>query len=199
MVLEFYFDLASPPSYIAHERLPGIVERTGAALILKPVLAGGIFKLSGNSPPVAVPAKRTYMMQVELPRLAREHGIVLNFDPGAPFDPLPLMRGAMVAAQLDRLGEYTGALFRAMWRDARDLSDPAVAADVLNAAGFDAEMIGARSGAQSIKTQLIEATEAAVDRGLFGVPTFFIGSEMFFGQDRLSSIEAALDAGISLQ
>lgn len=192
MVLEFYFDVASPPSYIAHERLPGILERTGAALVLKPVLAGGIFKLSGNAPPVAVPAKRAYMMQVELPRLAREHGIALNFDPGAPFDSLGLMRGAMVAAQLDRLAEYAGALFRAMWRDARDLSDAAVVTDVLHAAGFDAEMIRAGIGAQSVKRKLIDATEAAVRRGVFGVPTFFIRSEILFGQDRLDTIEATL-------
>ncbi len=190
--LEFYFDVASPPSYIAHERLPGIVEGTGAALILRPVLAGGVFKLSGNSSPVAVPAKRAYMMEVELPRLARQHGIALDFAARAPFDSLGLMRGAMAAAEDNRLADYAAAMFRAMWAEGKDMSDPAAVAAALSAAGFDAERLFARTQEQDIKNALIAATEAAVTRGVFGVPTFFVGAEMFFGQDHLDLVEQAL-------
>ena len=190
--VEFYFDVASPPSYIAHERLPGIVERSGATLILRPVLVGGIFKLSGNAGPVKVPAKRAYMMEVELPRLARQHGIALGFDPGAPFDSLGLMRGAMVAAEDQRLAEYVAAMFRAMWAESKNLSDPAVVAEVLGVAGFDAARMFARIQEQEIKSKLIAATETAAARGLFGVPTFFVGTEMFFGQDHLDLVELAL-------
>lgn len=195
--LEFYFDVASPPSYIAHERLPGIVERTGTTLILRPVLAGGVFKLSGNPTPAAVPAKRAYMMEVELPRLARQHGIALDFNPGAPFDSLVLMRGAMVAEENDRLADYVAAMFRAMWAEARKLSDPSVVTDALAAAGFDAGMMSARIQEQAVKNKLISVTEAAVARGVFGVPTFFIGTEMFFGQDRLDLIEQTLSVASS--
>jgi 2-hydroxychromene-2-carboxylate isomerase len=190
--LEFYFDVSSPPSYVAHERLPGIVERTGTALILRPVLAGGVFKLSGNSSPVAVPAKRTYMMEVELPRLARQHGIALDFAAGAPFDSLGLMRGAGAAAEDNRLADYAAAMFRAMWAEGKDMSDPAVVATALEAAGFDAERVFARIRVREIKDGLIAATEAAVARGVFGVPTFFVGTEMFFGQDHLDLVEQAL-------
>ena len=190
--LEFYFDVASPPSYIAHERLPGIVERTGASLIPRPVLVGGIFKLGGNAAPVAVPAKRAYMMAVDLPRLARRYGIALDFDPAAPFDSLGLMRGAMVAEADGRLAEYVSAMFCAMWAEARDMPDPAVVAEVLSGAGIDGEMMFARGQEQAIKDKLIAATEAAVARGVFGVPTFFVGAEMFFGQDRLDLVETAL-------
>ena len=199
MDLEFYYDVASPPSYIAHERLPGILERTGATLTLRPVLAGGVFKLSGNASPLAVPAKRNYMMRVELPRLSRTYGIKLDFHPEAPFESLPLMRGAMIAEQTGRLAEYTTALFRAMWAEACDMSDPAVVAEVLDNAGFDSKMIFARMQQQTTKDQLLAATEAAASRGAFGVPTFFIGTEIFFGQDRLDTIEAALSARISAE
>ncbi len=191
--LEFYFDIASPPSYIAHERLPGLVERTGAAVVLRPVLVGGIFKLSGNSAPVGVPAKRAYMMEVELPRAARQHDIALNFDPGAPFDSLGLMRGAMVAQENGRLTDYVAAMFRAMWAEARNFNDPAVLAQTLVAAGFDAQQMFVRIQERGVKTKLIAATEAAVGRGVFGVPTFFVGTEMFFGQDHLDLAECALN------
>ncbi len=192
--LEFYFDVASPPSYIAHRRLPALVERTGAALILKPVLVGGVFKLSGNAAPVSVPAKKAYMMRVELPCLARQCGIALDFDSRAPFDSLNLMRGAVVADELGGLAEYATALFRATWATARDMSDPTAVADVLDAAGFDPGVIFTRIRERTIKDRLIAATEAAVDRGVFGVPTFFIGTEMYFGQDRLDVIETELGA-----
>lgn len=190
--LEFYFDLASPPSYIAHQRLPEVLARSGAELALRPVLLGGVFKLSGNASPLAVPAKRAYMMTVELPRLARRYGIALDFAPGAPFDSLGLMRGALAAEELNRLDDYAAALFRAMWAEARDLADPAVVADVLAAAGFDAAALLARSRVPVVKDKLIAATEAAVARGVFGTPSFFIGDEMFFGQDHLDQVEAAL-------
>ncbi len=190
--LDFYYDLSSPPSYIAHERLAGLTERTGAEVNLRPVLVGGVFKLSGNAGPVDVPSKRNYMMGTELPRTARHHGIALDFHAGAPFNSLGLMRGAVVAEEDGRLADYTAASFRAQWAEARDMSDPATLAEVLTAAGFDAEDLFARTQEQPVKDKLIAATEAAVARGVFGVPTMFVNDEMFFGQDHLDMVEAAL-------
>ncbi len=196
--LEFYFDVASPASYIAHARLPAIIERTGAILILRPVLAGGIFKLSGNASPAGVAVKRAYMMEVDLPRIARHHSIALDFHPNAPFNSLTLMRGALVADEEGRQAEYVAAIFNAMWAEARNLSDPAAVAEALATAGFDAEATFARVQAQTIKDGLISATATAVNRGVFGVPTFFAGSEMFFGQDRLDFIEQVLIASTNI-
>ncbi len=190
--LEFYYDLSSPPSYIAHERLAGLAERTGAEIALRPVLVGGVFKLSGNAGPVDVPSKRAYMMETELPRTARHYGIALDFHAGAPFNSLGLMRGAVVADEDGRLADYTSAMFRAQWAEARDMSDPAVLAETLTATGFDAETLFTRTQEQPIKDKLITATEAAVDRGVFGVPTMFVHDEMFFGQDHLDMVEQAL-------
>jgi len=190
--LEFYFDVASPPSWIAHERLPDIIRRTGAALTLRPVLVGAIIKLTGNTAPVAVPAKRTYMMEVDLPRQARQHNVTLNFAPGAPFNSLNLMRGALIADDLGRLADYAATIFRATWAEARDMSEPLIVSEVLDTAGFDAPELFDRAQDPAIKSRLVAANEKAVARGVFGVPTFFVGPEMFFGQDRLDLVEQIL-------
>jgi 2-hydroxychromene-2-carboxylate isomerase len=192
--VEFYLDIASPPTYVAYMRMPGIVARTRAQVVYRIMLLGGIFKLTGNREPVAVPAKRTYMMTVDLPRAARRHEIPLDFHPDAPFDSLGLMRGAVVAEEEGCLAPYLDAVFRAMWAEARDFSDPEIAAEVLHRAGLDAAHILARAEDKRIKEILIELTTAAVARGVFGSPTFFVGDQMFFGQDRLDLVEEALMA-----
>ncbi len=186
--LEFYFDLGSPPSYIAHARLPSL----GADVILRPVLAGGVFKLTQNRPPLEVPAKRDYMLHTDLPRSARRYGIPLSFHANAPVPTLALMRGAVVAEELGRLADYVEAMYRAMWAEARDMSDPQAVGEALGRAGFDAAALFARTTEQVVKDTLIAWTQAAVDRGVFGVPTFFLDDEMFFGQDRLALIEERL-------
>ncbi|MCW9046296.1 MAG: 2-hydroxychromene-2-carboxylate isomerase [Alphaproteobacteria bacterium] len=195
--IEFFFDLSSPPSFIAHERLIELVERTKTTLILRPVLVGGIFKLSGNAPPVSAPAKRKYMMETELPRLAKNNNIPLSFHADAPFNSLNLMRGAMVADEIGKLPQYTAALFRAQWMEMCDMNNPGVIAETLNAAGFDAQYVLAQSQMDTIKKKLISATEAAVALGVFGVPTFFLENEMFFGQEHLGSLEQKIMKWVS--
>lgn len=184
----FYFDVGSGPSYLAHCRLPKIVSAAGAALIYRPVLAGGLFKATGNAPPLEIDAKRAYIMEVDLPRMALHLGIPLAFHRDAPPRTLPLMRGAVVAGADGRLEDYAGAVFNALWAEARDMGDPAVVGDVLTKAGFDAAVLLARISEQSTKDALIEYTEEALARGCFGVPTIFVDDEMFFGQDRLDLI-----------
>jgi len=186
--LEFYFDLGSPPSYIAHARLPSL----GAEVALRPVLAGGIFKLTENRPPLEVRAKGRYMLQTDLPRIAEHFGIPLSFHANAPVPTLQLMRGAVVAERLGRLADYVTAMFRAMWAEARDMSDQQAVGEALERADFDAASIFTPIGDQAVKDTLIAWTRAAVDRGVFGVPTFFLDDEMFFGQDRLDLIEERL-------
>ena len=186
--VDFYYDFGSPASYLAWARIPAICAEAGAQLNYRPMLLGGIFKLTGNAEPVDVPAKRHYMLEVDLPRNAHRHSIPLNFHSDAPFNSLAMMRGAMVAEEEGRLQPYADALFRAMWADARNLVDVKVVAHALEEAGFDAGCYFERIQTPEIKQRLIEATEAAAARGVFGAPTFFLGDEMFFGQDRLDMI-----------
>ena len=192
--VSFYFDVGRGPSYLAHLRLPKIAARAGAELRYRPVLAGGLFKATGNAPPLEIDAKRVYIMEVDLPRMARHLELPLAFHPAAPPRTLPLMRGAVVADEDGRLEAYVDAVFRAIWAEARDMGDPATVHEVLTNAGFDAADTLRRISEQPIKDGLIARTEEALARGCFGVPTIFVDDEMFFGQDRLDLIAEKLAA-----
>lgn len=191
--IEFYFDFGSPTAYLAYTQLPRIAESQGAELIFKPVLLGGIFQASRNVSPVTIPAKGRYML-LDLQRFARRYGVPLLFNPHFPINTLQLMRGAvgMQMHQPQRFQAYVDSLYQAMWAAGLNLGDPAVFEGALTRAGFDAREILALCADAAVKERLKSETEAAVKRGLFGVPAMFVGDEMFFGQDRLDFVREAL-------
>ena len=190
--VEFYFDFGSPTAYLAHKRLQQLQAQYDFAIEYRPVLLGGVFKATGNMSPVAIPAKGKYMLEHDLPRFAGLYGVPLNFNPYFPINTLNLMRGAVAALQEGFFEPYVDALFDAVWVDGKDLGDLEVVKSVLEEAGIDVEKVMSLVQDPAIKSALIANTEAAVERGVFGVPTVFFGSEMFFGQDRLQFIEMAL-------
>jgi len=195
--IEFLFDFGSPATYLAHTQMPRLATDTGAQVDYVPMLLGGVFKATGNSSPMAVPAKGRWMGR-DLARWAGRYCVPFAFNPHFPVNTLALMRGAVAvqARQPERFMPYVDAMFRAMWVEPVDLGDPAVLASTLQAAGFDPHELLAMVGDAEVKARLIANTEAAVARGVFGAPTFFVGSEMFFGQDRLDFVrEAALHRG----
>lgn len=191
MVIEFLFDFGSPTTYLAHKRLPAILGRTGATVAYVPILLGGIFKATGNASPVGVPAKGAYM-NADMARFAAREAIVLNFNPHFPINTLPLMRIAAGLQDDPRFMTYVDATFDAMWAAPVNMGDPAVAAANFAAAGLDPAELWALAEAQSSKDRLKAATEDAVARGVFGAPTFFVAGAMYFGQDRLDWVEAAV-------
>jgi 2-hydroxychromene-2-carboxylate isomerase len=191
--VEFFFDLGSPASYLAHTQLPAICRDSGAALVYRPMLLGGVFQATGNASPALIPAKGRYMLR-DLARFAERYGVAMRFNPHFPLNTLSLMR-LVVAIQLyqpERLAAGLQALFQAIWVDGANLGDPAKVAEVLTAAGFDAEALQAQIAEQEVKDALKATTEEAVKRGVFGAPTCFVGGEMFFGQDRLDFVREAL-------
>ena len=193
--VQFWFDVGSPTAYLAWCRLPEIAARHGAEIDYRPMLLGGVLKATGNSPPGAVPAKGAYMGK-DLQRFAARHGVTLAFNPHFPVNTLPLMRGA-VAAQMEgeeTFQRYLTLMMEAMWLNPRNLNDAGVIAEVLREGGFDPDWFAARIGDPAVKERLKVLTEEAVARGAFGAPTFFVGDEMFFGQDRLDFVEEALAA-----
>lgn len=192
--LDFYFDFGSPTAYLAHKRLQQLVSEYNLQINYHPVLLGGLFKATGNMSPVAIPAKGGYMLQHDLPRFARRYGVPLNFNPHFPINTLPLMRGALAAQRMDCFERYLDVVYDAVWVDGKNMGEPEVIAEVLAAAGLDAEGLMALSQDPEVKAQLVSNTEAAVERGAFGAPTMFIGDEMFFGQDRLDFVEERLRA-----
>ncbi|WP_457787180.1 DsbA family protein [Pseudomonas sp. PL-6] len=191
--VEFFFDLGSPASYLAHTQLPAICRDSGAALVYRPMLLGGVFQATGNASPALIPAKGRYMLR-DLARFAERYGVAMRFNPHFPLNTLSLMR-LVVAIQLyqpERLAAGLQALFQAIWVDGLNLGEPAKVAEVLTAAGFDAEALQAQIAEQEVKDALKATTEEAVKRGVFGAPTCFVGGEMFFGQDRLDFVREAL-------
>ena len=190
--VEFFYDFGSPTVYLAATQLPDIAATVGATIDWRPILLGGVFKSTGNQSPVVVPAKAAYMNN-DLKRFAKRYGVPFRFNPHFPINTLALMRGA-VAYQDDVVvsSTYRDAIFRAIWVEARNLNEPDVIGQVLSDAGLDPAELMNRIGQQTVKDQLIANTEEAVNRGVFGAPTFFVGEQMFFGQDRLDFVAEAL-------
>ncbi|SDT02607.1 2-hydroxychromene-2-carboxylate isomerase [Halopseudomonas xinjiangensis] len=189
--IEFFFDVGSPASYLAWTQLPALAERHGAEIVWKPMLLGGVFQATGNSSPATVEAKGRYS-RIDMQRFARHYRVTLNHNPHFPINTLMLMRGAVGYLDTPRFHEYLAAIFKAMWVEQRDMHQPQVIGEVLTAAGFDPQEVLARCSDPAIKDRLKALTTEAVERGVFGAPTFFVGEEMFFGQDRLEWVERAL-------
>ena len=191
--VEFFFDVGSPTTYLAWTQLPQLCADAGAELVCRPMLLGGVFQATGNASPANVPAKGRHMND-DMARFARRYGVPLAMNPFFPINTLTPMRGA-AGAQLrapGRFDAYLRAVFHAMWVEPQNLDDPANAARVLAAAGFDpAEVMGWANDAE-VKAVLRANTEEAVARGAFGAPTMFVGTAMFFGQDRLDFVREAL-------
>lgn len=191
--VEFYFDFGSPTSYLAYTQLPAICAEAGAELVYRPVLLGGVFQATGNASPIAIPAKGRYTM-LDMLRFARRYGVPLKMNPYFPINTLTLMRAAtgVQLRQPERFEALLACVFKGMWVDALNLGDPAVLGPLLAEAGFDPQALLALTAEQEVKDALKANTEAAIKRGMFGAPTMFVGSEMFFGQDRLDFVREAL-------
>ncbi len=193
--LEFVFDPGGPNSYLAWKVLPGILERSGAMLVYRPVSLGGLFKLTGNSAPMFryadSPAKWAYE-QLEFDRFVAMHALPFRMNPAFPVNTLTLMRVAVASEVEGSLDRFVPAVMTALWEDGHDLGDPVIIAGVLDEAGLDGEALVARAADQDVKDGLMSRTQAAASRGAFGVPTFFVDNEMFWGKERLAQVEAAL-------
>lgn len=196
--VDFIFDFASPNAYLAHRVLPGIAERTGATFSYIPCLLGGIFKLTGNQAPMIafapIPNKLAYE-QLEFGRFIAKHGLSdFAFNPHFPVNTVLLQRGALVAERDGRLMDYVEAGLRYMWEAQKKMDDPEVYAAAMSASGFDGAALVEGTQDPAIKQKLMDNTAAAVERGAFGIPTFYVGDEMFFGKDRLDQVEEAIAA-----
>ena len=193
--VEFYFDVGSPASWLAWTQLPALAERYGAELVYKPVLLGGIFKATGNNTRAALPPKGRYLFR-DLARFARRYGVPFTFPPGFPANTLTLMR-ILTGVQMHRpddFGACVDVLFRMLWQYGINPEDETTLRDTLGGAGLDADALLALAGQEDVKQALKEATNEAVERGLFGLPTMFVDGEMFWGQDRLDFVREQLES-----
>ena len=190
---EYWFDFGSPAAYLAWTQLPALQAATGATAVLRPMLLGGVFQATDNRSPASIPAKGKYTF-TDFDRFARRYGVPLHTNPHFPINTLTLMRAA-VGLQLQgdpRFADYCDAMFKAIWVESLNLNDPATVGAALERAGFDPQALLALCAEPATKDALKAATQEAVARGIFGAPTFFVGHQMFWGQDRLDFVKEAL-------
>lgn len=194
--VEFFYDYGSPYSYLANTRLPALAERTGAEIVYRPMLLGGVFKATGNASPMAGPvaAKQAYG-RLELERWVEYLGVPFQRNPHFPINTLQLMRMGVAAQRSGLFEPFHAAVYPAFWAAGRNLGEAEVVQEVLSRAGLDAARLLELAQQPEIKDELKRTTEEAVERGVFGAPSFFVGRELFFGNDRLEFVERALRAG----
>ena len=194
--IELIFDFVSPNAYLVWQPLRALAARQGAQIKITPAFLGGMHKLTGNAPPFIrdadVKGKNAYA-NLEMQRFIAKHGLHrFKMNPKFPFNSINLLR-MLESLEGDDQIKFIEALTPAIWEEGLDVSDAAAVATVLNKAGFDAESLAAKAQDPAIKQAVVVSTEKAVERGVFGIPTFFIGEEMFFGKERLGQIEEMLE------
>jgi 2-hydroxychromene-2-carboxylate isomerase len=191
--IQFYFDFGSPNAYLSHKVIPGIEARSGATFDYVPVLLGGIFKLTGNQSPAAAFAgiknKPAYERR-EMHRFIERHGLTaFAMNPHFPVNTLQLMRGAVAAQEAGVFAPYVDAMFACMWERGLKMDDTAVFRQALADAGLPTDRLLELITTDAVKARLMANTEGAVAAGAFGSPSFVVGSELYFGKDRLRDVE----------
>ena len=190
---EFLFDFGSPNAYLSHLLIPGIEQRTGARFKYVPILLGGVFRLTNNKSPIESfkdVKNKLEFQRLEMQRFLKRHQITaFKMNPFFPVNTLQLMRGAVAAGFEGMFAPYVEAMFRNMWAEPKKMDDPEVFRAALKEAGLDADLLLRRIQDDDVKSRLLANTQNAVDRGVFGSPSFFVGDELFFGKDQLRDVE----------
>ena len=186
----FCFDFGSPYSYLAYNYLSPIKE-TGAQIDLKPVLLGGIFKATGNQPPATVQKKGEYMFK-DIQRWSNKLDISFKMNPYFPILTVPHMRGAILAQKKDILEDYMQSMFDSMWLKGLNLNDQEILTKVASESGIDPNDFAEGISSDEIKDELKVNTQFAIDKGAFGVPTYFLENEMFWGIDSIKFLLESL-------
>lgn len=197
--VELVFDFVSPNAYLIWWPLRDLVNRHGAELVVLPAFLGGMHKLTGNAPPMIrdaeVKGKNAYAM-LEMNRFIAKHGLTKwRMHPAFPFNSILLQRMLFAACEDGRGVDFAEVLLKAIWEESLDVSSPEAVGAVVGAAGFDAADLFARAQSDAVKQGLMAGTDAVVARGAFGIPTMWVGEEMFFGKERLGQIEELLAQG----
>ncbi|MFZ3034054.1 MAG: 2-hydroxychromene-2-carboxylate isomerase [Parvibaculum sp.] len=197
--LEFFFDCSSPWTYLAFSRVEALVARTGAEIVWRPILVGGVFNAVNESVYEARanphPIKARYYVK-DLQDWAKFCGVKIGQPPVFPVRSIDAMRAAIVADEEGKLPAFAWATFRTYWGDLKDISRPDVLAEICRDVGMDWDRVSERIKSDDIKAQLRANTEEVIARGGFGSPTMFVNkTDMYFGNDRLPLVEAALTHG----
>jgi 2-hydroxychromene-2-carboxylate isomerase len=191
--LDFYFDPVSPYAWLAARSLARL-EDAALSVRFVPVLFAGLLKAHGNLGPAEVPAKRLYIFR-DVMREAARRGLPFAGPPGHPFNPLTALRMCTALADDGQRRTLALALMAACWEGGEDISDAALLARLADAAGFDGQDLLARAATPDVKQALAAATEMAIADGVFGVPTYRLDGELFWGADRIEALLWRLEGG----
>ena len=197
--VQLVFDFVSPNAYLIWRPLRDLIREHGAGLDVFPVFLGGMHKLTGNAPPFVrdaeVKGKNQYAM-LEMQRFIARHDLNrFKMNPNFPFNSIMLQRFLYAADQDGRGVQFVEAMLPAIWEQELDVANADAVGAAVSAAGFDLADLAARAQTDEVKQGLIDNTENAVERGAFGIPTMFVGDEMFFGKERLGQIAEELAKG----
>lgn len=191
--LEFYFDVGSPYSYLGMYRMLQIAEKHPVEIIWKPMLLGGVLKAHGNSSPLEIPAKAKYSM-MDIQRWAKIWDIPVTINPFLPINTLQMMRliTAVQMYQPESFLSVVKGIFNAMFREPQNLNDVNVLIQVAKSLDLELSVVEGWLGDEDVKAQLKMVTESAIQKGIFGAPTWIIDNEMIWGVDHLNFVEMAL-------
>ncbi len=194
-VIDYYFTPVSPWTYLGHERFTVLAKEAGATVRVRPVDMGAVFAVSGGLPLGQRPAQRRAYRLVELERFSRHLGVPLNLQPRffpVPADPAAkLISAVALHDDEDTALRFCAAVFRAVWQQDRDISSPEVLTQIVGECGLAAERI-AQSSSEEVKAIYEENTRQAIEAQVFGAPSYVLGGEIFWGQDRLDFLQRAL-------
>lgn len=196
--IQLVFDFVSPNAYLIWWPLRELARRENAGFDVFPVFLGGMHKLTGNAPPfmrdAEIKGKNEYAM-LEMQRYIKRHELSrFKMNPKFPFNSVTLQRMLYAADQDGRGVQFAEAMLSPIWEQELDVTDPEAVEVAISAAGFDPADLLVRSQTEEVKQGLIDNTASAVERGVFGIPSVFVGDEMFFGKERLDQIELELAA-----
>jgi 2-hydroxychromene-2-carboxylate isomerase len=197
--LEFFFDCSSPWTYLAFENVQRLRQRIAFTIAWKPILVGGIFNTVNASVyenrANPVPVKARYY-QKDLRDWARYTGITIGSPPVFPVNSVKAMRGAFVALEHNCLEAYARRVFQRYWGDLADISQEPVLREIVAASGLPVDEFFDKIASAPYKDRLRDNTDEVIKRGGFGSPTMFVDrDDMYFGNDRLILVEAALRSG----
>ena len=186
--IEFFYDYVSVYSYLANSQFDTLA---GAEIVYRPMLLGAVMEASGNRPPTTIKAKGRYLNS-DVARWVERYGLSFNFNPVFPQNTVNALRVALVALREKQFDQIHQRLFDAMWINEVNLSDKPSLTSVIADAGLDADTYLDAISRQEVKDDLKKNTDEAIERGVFGAPTFFVGDQMFFGNDRFEFIRDSI-------
>jgi 2-hydroxychromene-2-carboxylate isomerase len=194
--LEFFYDCSSPWTYLAFDQIENLASESGAELVWRPILVGGVFNTVNEGVyeqrANPVPVKLRYYGK-DLADWARRYGLTIGSPSIFPINSVRAMRGAFVAEEHGVIAPYSRAVFEAYWGEDRDIADDAVLEEIAGSVGLERGEFFEKIGSAAYKQRLRDNTEELIERGGFGSPTMFVdGDDMYFGNDRLPLVRDAL-------